>query len=889
MKRIKLVTLYLFITLIVGCGGGGGGGATASNSSNGDTSIIIVDPYIKDATVFWDINGNGSYDSVDGEPLSTKSDENGNAIFEDIILQEGASLIMYDKGTHNGITYEGTLRANYNTNGIISALTILETKGFTDTEIFNIFTANGITLSTNDLISDPMKNLTNTKTIVTDAEINNIRVNIALNTFFSIIGFDATKASINSNITILNDLLELNKLLISTTSIATSNAEDIINATVLISNYLSANSITTTVNQDELDEFINNSPNNKRTDTLDTILSRFSDGDESPQIKLSYDNDSVKVETGITVDGGFSKNYLNGKTFYSVIFDGAWDYSKDIFTDKLVSHSETFNGSYDEGYSILNKKLGMFSINWKIESISDDFIAISSNDNINYGYLYFDESKAKTYFSTKTNIKVDTSFPVFTTSETISINENTTGITTVNATDTNSITYKITGGVDESAVNIDLNSGVLTLKQAADYETKTSYTFIIGAFDGTNTTSQTIIVNILNVNEVDNTPPSFTTTSAISINENRTEITTVNATDDNSVTYEIINGGDSSLVSINLNSGVLTLNQAADYETKTFYSFVVRADDGTNTADLNITITILNLDEIAPLINSTTPIKNDVLVTSNSKIIVNFNEAMNVNTINVANITLSKLANKSPLVVESLQDIQISYNNMNVTITPNTALTDSYYKLSISDAVKDISNNSLLAFEMIFLVGNTFTHDNIEYKIIESTQTNKLWLNKNLGATQVCTSSTDSDCYGDYYQWGRLTDGHEKLNTTFTANKSPIYSGLNSEFITDSVDWVNIDVDNSGIERKKQWMDSSGEGVCPKGFRVPSVNEITADATILNLPMSGNRKYDGILYSGTFVIVWTNELNIAYYPTTTTTSTQAALSYGMPIRCIVDK
>jgi hypothetical protein len=45
-----------------------------------------------------------------------------------------------------------------------------------------------------------------------------------------------------------------------------------------------------------------------------------------------------------------------------------------------------------------------------------------------------------------------------------------------------------------------------------------------------------------------------------------------------------------------------------------------------------------------------------------------------------------------------------------------------------------------------------------------------VWLDRNLGATQVATSLNDSDAYGDLYQWGRAKDGHEKSSTTTIAS-----------------------------------------------------------------------------------------------------------------------
>ena len=39
--------------------------------------------------------------------------------------------------------------------------------------------------------------------------------------------------------------------------------------------------------------------------------------------------------------------------------------------------------------------------------------------------------------------------------------------------------------------------------------------------------------------------------------------------------------------------------------------------------------------------------------------------------------------------------------------------------------------------------------------------TGKTWMDRNLGASQVATSSTDVLAYGDSYRWGRFSDGHQ--------------------------------------------------------------------------------------------------------------------------------
>ena len=42
----------------------------------------------------------------------------------------------------------------------------------------------------------------------------------------------------------------------------------------------------------------------------------------------------------------------------------------------------------------------------------------------------------------------------------------------------------------------------------------------------------------------------------------------------------------------------------------------------------------------------------------------------------------------------------------------------------------------------------------------------KCWLDRNLGAVYVATSSTDYGAYGSLFQWGRLADGHQLITHT---------------------------------------------------------------------------------------------------------------------------
>jgi len=110
--------------------------------------------------------------------------------------------------------------------------------------------------------------------------------------------------------------------------------------------------------------------------------------------------------------------------------------------------------------------------------------------------------------------------------------------------------------------------------------------------------------------------------------------------------------------------------------------------------------------------------------------------------------------------------------------------------------------------------------------------TGKTWMNRNLGASQVATSSTDAAAYGDLYQWGRATEGHESrisgTTTTIATTAVPMagntWDGL---FIivapVSPWDWLTPQ-DNT------LWQGVSGtNNPCPAGFRLPTGSEWEAE------------------------------------------------------------
>jgi len=103
-----------------------------------------------------------------------------------------------------------------------------------------------------------------------------------------------------------------------------------------------------------------------------------------------------------------------------------------------------------------------------------------------------------------------------------------------------------------------------------------------------------------------------------------------------------------------------------------------------------------------------------------------------------------------------------------------------------------------------------------------TSSTGKTWMDRNLGATQVATSSTDAASYGDLYQWGRNTDGHQ-IRTSVTV-AGPVASGAEgTSFITSGGDWLTAQDDTRWAATR------TANDPCPAGFRVPTETEIEAE------------------------------------------------------------
>jgi uncharacterized protein (TIGR02145 family) len=181
--------------------------------------------------------------------------------------------------------------------------------------------------------------------------------------------------------------------------------------------------------------------------------------------------------------------------------------------------------------------------------------------------------------------------------------------------------------------------------------------------------------------------------------------------------------------------------------------------------------------------------------------------------------------------------------------------------------------------------------------------TGKIWMDRNLGASQVAASSSDINAYGDLYQWGRATDGHEIRTSGTSSTLSTSNTPGHGNFILspDSpYDWLSPQNDNL-------WQGVNGtNNPCPSGYRLPTEAEWNAErqswssndaagafTSPLKLPLVGFRSgtigslinEGGRCWSST--VAGTNSRSL-YFVSNDAGMGNYSRSFGGSVRCIKD-
>ena len=170
----------------------------------------------------------------------------------------------------------------------------------------------------------------------------------------------------------------------------------------------------------------------------------------------------------------------------------------------------------------------------------------------------------------------------------------------------------------------------------------------------------------------------------------------------------------------------------------------------------------------------------------------------------------------------------------------NATLESDAYTITDNKMAKDGGNSDLYyesGTNLNVMAGESFAGPIVDsYGNVYGTVTigAQIWLDRNLGATQVATSPTDSAAFGYLYQWGRGNDDHQfrtSATTSTTSSSDSVSLPNTTKFITNGsvspYDW-HLPQNNN------LWQGVNGtNNPCPTGFRLPTYIEWLQLATAI--------------------------------------------------------
>jgi len=183
--------------------------------------------------------------------------------------------------------------------------------------------------------------------------------------------------------------------------------------------------------------------------------------------------------------------------------------------------------------------------------------------------------------------------------------------------------------------------------------------------------------------------------------------------------------------------------------------------------------------------------------------------------------------------------------------------------------------------------------------------TGKIWMDRNLGASQAATGSTDTASYGDLYQWGRRADGHQCRTSPTTSTLSSTDQPAHGDFIlalSSPFDWRSP-------QNTNLWQGVNGvNNPCPSGYRLPTFAELDAEranwssnnaagafASPMKLPVAGYRDYsNGSLGNvGSGSSYWSSTVNgtrafSLYFVSSGAGMSSSSRAGGYSVRCLKD-
>ena len=204
-------------------------------------------------------------------------------------------------------------------------------------------------------------------------------------------------------------------------------------------------------------------------------------------------------------------------------------------------------------------------------------------------------------------------------------------------------------------------------------------------------------------------------------------------------------------------------------------------------------------------------------------------------------------------------------------------------------------------------------------EIVDVTSAGETWMDRNLGASQAATLSDDFEAYGNLYQWGRGSDGHQCINWTSSTGSDGAEQNNETTTTATSATPGHGDFILTTSATDNNWTDFAGEddlwqgvgGVnnpCPAGYRLPTEAELDdersnwssndaagAFASALKLPVAGSRNLsNGTLGDGgSGGVYWSSTVSgtsarYLFFDSSSSGIFTASRASGVSVRCLKD-
>lgn len=283
-----------------------------------------------------------------------------------------------------------------------------------------------------------------------------------------------------------------------------------------------------------------------------------------------------------------------------------------------------------------------------------------------------------------------------------------------------------------------------------------------------------------------------------------------------------------------------------------------------------------------------------------------------------ANWSASATATSYRLDVDDNADFSsplAGYDDLNVgnvvtyNITGLTCATTYYYRLRAVNSCGTSSNTNTITTStsacVVYPVGSVHCiAGGATIQEVTNVSTGETWMDRNMGASQVATSSTDASAYGDLYQWGRFSDAHQCRTSSTTSTLSSSDTPGHSNYITTSGapdDWRSPNND-------LLWQGVGGtNNPCPTGYRLPTGTEFDAErlswatnnaagafGSVLAFTVAGVRNAPGtVVNAGVDGWFWSSTVvgtraEYLYFSAGSASVTNVERVHGLSVRCIKD-